>query len=58
MPDVLDINRNPRLWPIRYRLLCDLLVIKTKNDPLTFRWSGGDDGGGGGTSSSGEEGSQ
>ena len=39
VPDVLDIKRNPRLWPIRYRLLSDPLLIKVQDEPLTFRWS-------------------
>jgi hypothetical protein len=39
VPDVLDIERNPRLFAIRYRLLCDPLIIKTRDSPLSFRWS-------------------
>jgi hypothetical protein len=40
VPDVLNVNLNPRLHPIRYRLLYkEPLVTKVCDEPLTFRWN-------------------
>ena len=37
--DVLNIEKNPRLWPIRYRLTYEeLRVVKVHDEPLTFKW--------------------
>jgi hypothetical protein len=38
---VLDVEVNPRVWPIRYRMSYEeKRIVKTCDEPLTFRWSG------------------
>lgn len=40
VPDVLNIEANPRIWSIRYRLTnLEPLVTKVSDEPLIFRWS-------------------
>jgi hypothetical protein len=40
VPHILDINSNPRLFPIRYRLTYEEpLLVKVCDEPLMFRWS-------------------
>ena len=37
--DVLDVERNPRIFPLRWQLCQDSRVIKIQDEPLTFRWN-------------------
>jgi hypothetical protein len=41
VPDPLDAEKNPRIWPIRYRMSYEeMRLVKTCDEPLTFRWNG------------------
>ena len=39
VPNVLDVERNPRIFPLRWQLCQDSRVTKVQDEPLTFRWS-------------------
>jgi hypothetical protein len=40
VPDVLDTEVNPRVWPIRYHMSYEeMRVVKVCDEPLTFKWN-------------------
>jgi hypothetical protein len=40
VPAILDVEKNPRVWSIRYRMMYEeMRVVKTCDEPLTFKWS-------------------